>query len=79
MQFYKSTFTISDNFYKGLYNNKYTKGKKVFGILWYSKRFNKFFCRANLLNNSFSQDVSVIVPQHILLKRLQNEHIQSKN
>jgi hypothetical protein len=24
----EGTFTIKDNFYKGLYDNKYTKGKK---------------------------------------------------
>lgn len=54
----EGTFIIKDNFYKGIYNNLYTKGKKITGKLW---QFNEdtFFCRAKLLSNC-EHDVEVI-------------------
>ena len=53
----EGTFTIKDNFYKGLYGNKYTKGKKIIGKLW---QFNEstFFVRAKL--GACEHDVEVI-------------------
>jgi len=66
MKIFKGNFEIKDNFYTGIYGNKYSKGKIIFGVLWYSSKSATYFCRAKLGNSSVLQDVSVNPPKEIL-------------